>query len=174
MARIAAATSDGISVNVHFGKALFFRIYEIYEDHYEFLEVRDVIAACQHTRTHSQTDFDAVAALLHDCDAIFVQKIGQSAADYLIRKQIRVFEVNAEIEPLLNQIITDQLFSQRKITRSTKIGDLLDHPELTEILSDIGMTCFCCPSARNETVEEAAAVHGIDPDELIYLLNQKL
>ncbi|HHT88299.1 MAG TPA: DUF1858 domain-containing protein [Clostridiales bacterium] len=35
------------------------------------------------------------------------------------------------------------------------------------VLLDIGMHCLGCPSAQAETLEEAAIVHGMDPDELI-------
>ena len=35
------------------------------------------------------------------------------------------------------------------------------------VLLEIGMHCLGCPSAQGETLEEAAIVHGMDPDELI-------
>lgn len=35
------------------------------------------------------------------------------------------------------------------------------------VLLDIGMHCLGCPSAQAETLEEAAMVHGLDPDELM-------
>lgn len=35
------------------------------------------------------------------------------------------------------------------------------------VLLDIGMHCLGCPSAQGETLEEAAMVHGIDPDDLM-------
>ena len=35
------------------------------------------------------------------------------------------------------------------------------------VLLDIGMHCLVCSSAQAETLEEAAIVHGMDPDELI-------
>lgn len=109
MLKIAVATSDGISVNTHFGKAQFFRIYEINGENYQLLEIRDAVAACQHQRTHSQTDFDTVISLLQDCKALFVKKIGQNAADYLIQKRVRVFETSAEIPVLIQQIIRQKL-----------------------------------------------------------------
>ncbi|MBQ8176353.1 MAG: dinitrogenase iron-molybdenum cofactor biosynthesis protein [Oscillospiraceae bacterium] len=109
MYRVAVATSDGISVNEHFGKAKFFRIYEFDDSEYQYIGIRDAVAACQHRRTHNETDFDRVISLLSDCCALFVQKIGEGAAAYLISKNVRVFEVNAEIEPLLKKIIADKL-----------------------------------------------------------------
>lgn len=35
------------------------------------------------------------------------------------------------------------------------------------VLIDIGMHCLGCPSAQAETLEEAAMVHGLDPDDLM-------
>lgn len=109
MPRVAAATSDGISVNEHFGRASFFRIYDLDDSGYRYVETRDAVAACQHKRTHSETDFDRVIALLSDCDALLVQKIGEGAAAYLISKNVRVFEVSADIDPLMKKIIADKI-----------------------------------------------------------------
>ncbi len=62
-----------------------------------------------------------------------------------------------------------------KITKDTMIGELLrdqDHIEdIAEVLFGIGMHCLGCPSSQMETLEEAAMVHGKDPDELIAQLN---
>ncbi|NLL73881.1 MAG: DUF1858 domain-containing protein [Clostridiales bacterium] len=35
------------------------------------------------------------------------------------------------------------------------------------VLLDMGMHCLGCPSAQGETLEEAAMVHGLNPDELM-------
>ena len=37
-----------------------------------------------------------------------------------------------------------------------------------------GMHCIGCPSAQAETLEEAALVHGLDPDVLVARLNNFL
>lgn len=55
-----------------------------------------------------------------------------------------------------------------RITKNTTIGQLLEmDPEIGNILTNIGMHCIGCPSARNETLEQAAEVHGMDADDLI-------
>ncbi|MCR4647408.1 MAG: DUF1858 domain-containing protein [Oscillospiraceae bacterium] len=60
------------------------------------------------------------------------------------------------------------------VTKDTVIGDILD--ENLEIAAPyflgIGMHCLGCPASRGETIEEACAVHGVDPDELIAKLNE--
>ncbi|MDO5548494.1 MAG: DUF1858 domain-containing protein [Eubacteriales bacterium] len=55
-----------------------------------------------------------------------------------------------------------------RITKNITIGQLLEmDPEIGNILTEIGMHCIGCPSARNETLEQAAEVHGMDADDLI-------
>ena len=59
-----------------------------------------------------------------------------------------------------------------EITKDTIIGDILDvAPQTAPIFLSIGMHCLGCPSSRGETVEEACAVHGIDVDKLLALVN---
>ena len=36
------------------------------------------------------------------------------------------------------------------------------------------MHCLGCPSARGETLEQACAVHGVDPEELVQKINEHL
>ena len=61
------------------------------------------------------------------------------------------------------------------ITKDTIIGDILDTaPQTAPLFLDIGMHCLGCPSSRGETVEEACAVHGIDPDAMCDALNEYL
>jgi len=109
MARLAVATSDGFTVNEHFGHAKFFRVYDINQSAYDFIEVRDAVAACQHRLGHDTTRFDKIIELLSDCDALLVQKIGEGAAAYLIAKNVRVFEVSGSIDAVLEKFIEDKI-----------------------------------------------------------------
>lgn len=57
-------------------------------------------------------------------------------------------------------------------TKDMTIGEALRvNPNIAPVLLDIGMHCLGCPSAQGESLEEAAMVHGIDPDELLASLN---
>lgn len=61
------------------------------------------------------------------------------------------------------------------ITRDTTIGEVLDADiETSTVLAGIGMFCFGCPSAQNETIAEAAELHGVDADELVAALQEKI
>ncbi|MGB4661588.1 MAG: DUF1858 domain-containing protein [Mobilitalea sp.] len=55
-----------------------------------------------------------------------------------------------------------------KITKDMTIGQALEADQnIIPVLLEIGMHCLGCPSAQAETLEEAAMVHGIDPDVLM-------
>ena len=62
-----------------------------------------------------------------------------------------------------------------QITKDTMIGELLRDQEhidsIAEVLFRIGMHCLGCPSSQMETIEQAAMVHGIEPQELVDRLN---
>ena len=64
-----------------------------------------------------------------------------------------------------------------QITKDTMIGELLRDQEhidsIAEVLFGIGMHCLGCPSSRGETVEEACAVHGIDVEKLLAIVNEE-
>ena len=61
------------------------------------------------------------------------------------------------------------------VTKDTMIGELLQIDEnIAPILLNIGMHCLGCPSSQMETIEEAAMVHGIDPQALVEQINSFL
>ncbi len=62
-----------------------------------------------------------------------------------------------------------------EVTRKSVIGDVLDMDRETAVFFfEIGMHCLGCPASRGETIEDACAVHGTDPDELVKKLNEYL
>ena len=62
-----------------------------------------------------------------------------------------------------------------KVDKSMIVGDLIKLDEnLIYILMREGMHCIGCPSSQMETLEEAAYVHGMDPDTLVARLNEFL
>lgn len=61
------------------------------------------------------------------------------------------------------------------ITKDTIIGEILDlDPTTAPFFLEMGMHCLGCPSARGETLEQACAVHGVDPDQLVSNINEHL
>lgn len=59
------------------------------------------------------------------------------------------------------------------ITKDMLISEVIQRkPRTIQTLMLIGMGCIGCPSSLMETVEQAAWVHGIDPDMLVEKLNE--
>lgn len=55
-----------------------------------------------------------------------------------------------------------------EISRDTMISEILANaPEAMPVFQNIGMHCLGCAMASGETLEQACAVHGVDPDEFI-------
>ena len=58
------------------------------------------------------------------------------------------------------------------ITKDMRIVDVLEvKPEAAQVFGRLGMGCIHCLMAHQETVEEAAAAHGVDLDAMLALLN---
>lgn len=63
----------------------------------------------------------------------------------------------------------------KKITKKTTFAELINkYPNITEILFEKGMYCVSCHYAVQETLEEGAIVHGLNPSELVKELNEKI
>ena len=61
------------------------------------------------------------------------------------------------------------------VTKTTQIGEVLCmNPNVKEVLMGFGLHCFGCPMSQMETLEEAAGVHGVDPDLLVEKVNEFL
>ena len=61
------------------------------------------------------------------------------------------------------------------VTKESVIGDVLDAaPTTAQFFLGMGMHCLGCPSARGQSIEDACAVHGVDPDELVKEINDFL
>lgn len=55
-----------------------------------------------------------------------------------------------------------------EITRETPLSDIIENcPEAFPAFQAIGMHCLGCALASGENLEQACAVHGVDPDEFI-------
>ncbi len=60
-------------------------------------------------------------------------------------------------------------------TKQNTISEILDmNPEVAALFLGHGMFCISCPSAQNESLEQACSVHGINCDELLDLINKFL
>lgn len=58
------------------------------------------------------------------------------------------------------------------ITKDMTIYEVLQiNPEIAPVFFEFGMHCLGCPISRGETVEQAAAAHGVDVNEMLAKLN---
>ena len=61
------------------------------------------------------------------------------------------------------------------VTGETLVGEIVtQYPEAVEILLSIGMHCLGCPASRAESLADACAVHGMDPDRVVDAINRKI
>ena len=61
------------------------------------------------------------------------------------------------------------------VSKEMTIGKLLaEYPKAASALAEMGMHCLGCPSAQHETVEQAAQVHGMEPDVLLAKIKEAI
>ncbi|MGF0040113.1 DUF1858 domain-containing protein [Peptoniphilaceae bacterium SGI.131] len=62
---------------------------------------------------------------------------------------------------------------QLLITPDMLIGDIIRlKPRSLGVLMNFGLGCVGCPASQMESLEQAAAVHGLDLDYLVEALNR--
>ena len=105
--RVALASSDGIVVNRHFGKADTFLVFEQKNNDFEYVEKRMVTPCCV-GGNHADGGFDEAAKALADCSAVVVGKIGSGAADYLNARGFEVYEAPFPVNAVLKELIRER------------------------------------------------------------------
>lgn len=59
------------------------------------------------------------------------------------------------------------------ITKEMTIAEVLVRsPQTATVFLSLGMDCLDCPTARGESIEDAAEAHDIDLDDLLHQLNR--
>lgn len=63
--------------------------------------------------------------------------------------------------------------TKKKITKDMIVAEIIEQDQNTiPLLMNAGMHCITCPASLGESLEEAAMVHGLDPDDLCEMLNE--
>ena len=103
---IAVASTDGIVVNSHFGKAGTFHIFGITKDN-DFVrtEIRKLTPVCE-GGDHDDVKLQENAKSLSDCKYVLVSRIGPRAANVLADEGITAMEIPNIIEEALKKIIS--------------------------------------------------------------------
>lgn len=109
MRKIAVATKDGLSVNLHFGHAKEFWIYHCGDKTVEFAERREVDHYC-HGQHGDQSAMQKILQTIKDCEAVFVAKVGDGPTAKLAKIGVTAvdeFAYEAVEESLLNYITAE-------------------------------------------------------------------
>jgi len=101
--RIAIASTDGINVNEHFGRATEFYIFELTATGPQFIERRTVTPLSVGDKSHDfdEARFGAVLAKISDCSRVYVTKIGDKPAAEMKRHGITPVLYHATIERIM-------------------------------------------------------------------------
>jgi nitrogen fixation protein NifX len=112
--KIAFATTDGINVDEHFGRAGAFAVYELTEDGFVFSETRRFAKgrdrAVEESKGMGQTHDDLVekkVSRLADCKIVYLTEIGGPSASRLIRRGVMPVKVKetVSIEESLKKLL---------------------------------------------------------------------
>ncbi|MCH5268987.1 MAG: dinitrogenase iron-molybdenum cofactor biosynthesis protein [Lachnospiraceae bacterium] len=108
--KVAVASSDGIVVNQHFGRADTFHIYELDESgSCRLLESRTVTPVCN-GGNHDDRQLRDNIDKLKDCKYVLVSRIGAGAATVMEQSGIIPMELPDMIDEAIRKVITyDQI-----------------------------------------------------------------
>jgi len=106
--RVAVATSDGVHVDLHFGRASAFRIYEIRNKIAVFLESRETGSLCGELG-HDNEQLKKVAIALEDCRFIVSVQVGQPISQVLEPTGFTFLNSEGEVSDMLGRIARSPL-----------------------------------------------------------------
>jgi predicted Fe-Mo cluster-binding NifX family protein len=106
--RVAVTTTDGVTVNRHFGRATEFHIYEINGRRTHFVEVRNLSALCD-TLEHDWELLAQIAGQLTDCAVILTAQIGPPVLRRLEQAHFHVLTTEGPIRDFVDRIARSPL-----------------------------------------------------------------
>lgn len=100
MAKVAVASTDGVTINEHFGSAQEFLVYEVFDGgDFKFSERRAAPEGQSGHGNHGTAHLSASA--LEGVEAVLVSQIGPNATRILKGKGIKVYTLSMPIEKAL-------------------------------------------------------------------------
>lgn len=102
--RIAVTTRGNARVNLHFGHAKEFLIFDVHKEVIKFVGVRKVQSYCVgkiNCGTNKKPILAETAAILKDCQMLLCSGIGEAPQNYLLERGIVPFIKSGNIEELL-------------------------------------------------------------------------
>lgn len=115
--RVAIGTSTSARVSEHFGHATRFEIWEVSPAGSRFLESRNNRPACDSgCGDRADAVMDASVALIADCRAVVVSRLGECAINRLARLGILAFETDDTVDDTVRQLAAfDTLFATEAV-----------------------------------------------------------
>ena len=102
--RVAAASTDyGYTVDVHFGRATDFYIYQYLEGEWIYLEKRSVEPVCQ-GGSHSSSEMEKRIEVFQDCQYVIASRIGIGAVTLMSQKGIVAMALPGDLLEALDKI----------------------------------------------------------------------
>lgn len=109
--RVAVASSDGIVVDQHFGRAERFGIYRFTGGNWQHLEDRLNQPACA-GQEHDDGLLERTADLISDCRGVAVARLGSGAIDLLISRRIFPFVLELPVPEALATLQSSKLLTR--------------------------------------------------------------
>ena len=103
--RVAVASTDGYTVDTHFGRAYDFYIYQYLVDEWIFVEKRTVTPVCQDGQ-HSVAAMQKNVEQFKDCQYVVASKIGTGAMSVLQSQGIVAMALPMDINDALEKVYT--------------------------------------------------------------------
>ena len=106
--KFAIASKSGMNVDLHFGHAEEFYIYQYHQGEVRFLEKRNVEKYCTGIESCGETEdkITKIITSLQDCDGVIAMRIGESPKIRLKEKGIQSLAVFDKIESAVKQAVS--------------------------------------------------------------------
>ena len=102
--RVAVASTDGETVNIHYGKSQIFYIYLIDDDEgYDLLEKRTVNPVCQ-DGLHNKAEMESHVQQFADCKYVVASRIGDGAIQSLTAAGITAMVLPGSIDEAILKV----------------------------------------------------------------------
>ncbi len=111
--KIAIASSDGLTVNEHFGRTGSFRIYRLHDAGHEYIETRANEPVCS-GHAHDDNALAKTAQALSDCRGVVAAQIGSDAIDALLLNRTMAFTLPGSIDEALETLVKAKRFAYLK------------------------------------------------------------
>lgn len=105
--KFAVASKTGLNVDLHFGHATEFYIYEFKNGEINFIEKRDVEKYCSGKEDCDATEdkIGRIIETIKDCDRVLALRIGDAPKDRLKKENIEVYQMFSEIKKAIRNVL---------------------------------------------------------------------